>query len=310
MGVGKAASLVGCRMKFETHVLSVVLCAIARAFGKVVKMELQVITYDVRDEIATITLNRPERMNAWIARMNLEYRFALDQAERDDNARAIIVTGAGRAFCVGADSRALEGHVARGAYDTRVADDLASPGYGIRPEFDADFAYHFGLTKPVIAAINGAVAGVGLVLASFADLRFAAAGAKFTTAHGKLNLPAELGLSWVLPRMIGLTRANDLLLTSRVFLAEEALSFGLVNAVLPPDELMSHVVKFTRSMISTVSPGSLRETKRQIYTDLHREVAGSVDASHALIERMVKEPDFAEGVAAFVEKRPPTWSKK
>src|SRR6516165_9453891 len=189
-------------------------------------MELTVVMYSVRDEIATITLNRPARMNAWVGRMNTEYRFALEQPELDDKVRAVILTGAGRAFCVGADSRALEGHVAKGAYDPGTPADIPKPGYGVRPEFDADLAYHFGLTKPVIAAINGAVAGIGLVLACYADLRFAAAGAKFTTAHGKLNLPAELGLSWLLPRMIGLTRANELLLTSRVFLAEEALHLG------------------------------------------------------------------------------------
>jgi enoyl-CoA hydratase/carnithine racemase len=273
-------------------------------------MELTVVNYSVSDELATITLNRPTRMNAWIGQMNTEYRFALEQAERDKSVRAIIVTGAGRAFCVGADSRALEGHVARGGYDAGSPDELARPGYGVRPEFDADFAYHFGLTKPVIAAINGPVAGVGLVLACFADLRFAAAGAKFTTAHGKLNLPAELGLSWLLPRMIGLTRANELLLTSRVFLAEEALSLGLVNSVLQADQLIPFVTKFAHDMISSVSPGSLRETKRQIYSDLHRDVATSVDESRAHIERMVKEPDFAEGVAAFLEKRPPRWSRE
>jgi enoyl-CoA hydratase/carnithine racemase len=273
-------------------------------------VELTVVRYDVSDEIATITLNRPARMNAWIGRMNTEYRFALEQAERDESVGAIIVTGAGRAFCVGADSRALEGHIAKGAYEPGTPADIAKPGYGIRPEFDADFAYHFGLTKPVIAAVNGAVAGIGLVLACFADLRYAAAGAKFTTAHGKLNLPAELGLSWLLPRMIGLTRANELLLSSRVFLAEEALSLGLVNAVLPPDELILHVTSYARNLISTVSPGSLRETKRQIYTDLHRDVASAVEASRNHIERMVKEPDFAEGVSAFVEKRPPRWSNR
>lgn len=273
-------------------------------------MELKVVTYDVRDEIATITLNRPARMNAWTGRMHTEYRFALGQAEQDKNVRAIIVTGAGRAFCVGADSRALEGHVAKGGYDPGTPADIAKPGYGVRPEFDADFAYHFGLAKPVIAAINGSVAGIGLVLACFADLRFAAAGAKFTTAHGKLNLPAELGLSWLLPRMIGLTKANELLLTSRVFLAEEALSFGVVNGVVSVDDLMPYVIKFTREMITSVSPGSLRETKHQIYTDLHRDVASAVDASRNHMERMMKEPDFAEGVAAFVEKRPPRWSKR
>jgi enoyl-CoA hydratase/carnithine racemase len=172
-------------------------------------MELTVAMYSVCDAIAMITLNRPERMNAWIARMNLEHRFVLDQAERNDSVRAIVVTGLGRAFCAGADSHALEGHVAHGAYDTRVSDEVATPGYSVRPEFDADFAYHFGLSKPVIAATNVAVAGLGSVLACFADLRFAAVGAKFTTAHGKLNLPAELVLPWLLRRIIGITRANE-----------------------------------------------------------------------------------------------------
>jgi len=147
------------------------------------------------------------------------------------------------------------------------------------------------------------------VLACYADLRFAAAGAKLTTAHGKLNLPAEFGLSWLLPRMIGLTRANELLLSSRIFFAEEALTLGLVNAVLPPDELLPHTYAYARDLIATVSPGSLRETKRQIYTDLHRDVAAAVRASNGLVPRMTTEPDFAEGVAAFVEKRTPRWSK-
>jgi enoyl-CoA hydratase/carnithine racemase len=220
------------------------------------------------------------------------------------------VTGAGRAFCAGADTKALEGHVEKGRYDPGTPDEMAKPGYGVRPEFDADFAYHFGLAKPVIAAINGPAAGVGLVLVCYADLRFAAAGAKFTTAHGKLNLPAEFGLSWLLPRMIGLTRANELLLSSRVFLAEEAMSLGLVNAVLQPEELLPHTYRYARNLITTVSPGSLRETKRQIYADLHREVRAAVEHSKQLVERMATEPDFAEGVTAFTEKRLPRWSGK
>jgi hypothetical protein len=133
-----------------------------------------------------------------------------------------VVTGAGRGFCAGADTRALEGHVERGGYDAGTPPDLARPGYGVRPEFDADFAYHFGMAKPVIAAVNGPAAGVGFALACYCDLRFAAAGAKLTTSHGRLGLPAEYGLSWLLPRLIGLTRAADLLLSSRVVLAEEA----------------------------------------------------------------------------------------
>ena len=273
-------------------------------------MELKVTQYEVADEIATITLNRPHRMNAWIGRTHTEYRWVLAEAEQDATVRAIVVTGAGRAFCVGADSRALEGHVAKGRYDSGTTEDIAKPGYGVRSEFDTDFAYHFGLTKPVIAAINGPAAGIGLVLACYSDLRFAAAGTKLTTAHGKLNLPAEYGLSWLLPRMIGLTRANDLLLTSRVVLAEEALAMGLVNAVVPPEELLPYTYHYVRTLITTVSPGSLRESKRQIYSDLHRDVRAAIADSVGLVERLVTEPDFAEGVSAFVEKRPPQWGKR
>jgi len=273
-------------------------------------MELKVTQYAVADEIATITLSRPQRMNAWTGRMHTEYRWLLTEADCDPAVRAIIVTGAGRAFCAGADSRALEGHVAKGRYDAGTTEDIAKPGYRVRPEFDTDFAYHFGLTKPVIAAINGPAAGVGLVLACYADLRFAATGAKLTTSHGKLNLPAEYGLSWLLPRLIGLTRANDLLLTSRVALAEEALTMGLVNAVVPPEELMPYTQTYARTMITTVAPGSLRETKRQIYSDLHRDVRSAVADAAALVERMATEPDFAEGVSALLEKRLPQWAKQ
>ena len=273
-------------------------------------MDLKVVRYEVSDSIATITLNRPHRMNAWTGRTHTEYRWALVQADHDSTVRAVVITGAGRAFCVGADSKALEGHVEKGRYDPGTPTELPRPGFGVRPEFDADFAYHFGISKPIIAAINGPVAGVGLVLACFADLRFAGTGAKFTTAHGKLNLPAEFGLSWLLPRMIGLTRTNELLLSSRVFLAEEALSLGLVNGVLPPEELLSYTYGYARNLVATVSPGSLRETKRQIYTDLHREVRDAVENSKRLVERMATEPDFAEGVAAFTEKRLPRWAGK
>ena len=155
--------------------------------------------------------------------MHTEYRYCLDLAERDAAVRAIVVTGAGRGFCVGGDAAALQGHVEKGGYDPGTPLPLARPGFGTSAEFDASFAYHFGLSKPVIAAINGPAAGVGLALACFADLRFAAAGIKMTTAHGKLNLPAEYGLSWLLPRMIGLTRANELLADEpRVFVRRGA----------------------------------------------------------------------------------------
>ncbi len=272
-------------------------------------MELKVTRYEIAESIATITLNRPERLNSWSGRMHAEYRWTIAQAEADPKIRVIVVTGAGRGFCAGADSRALEGHVEKGGYDPGTPAEMANPGYGVRPEFDANFAFHFGLAKPVIAAINGPAAGVGLVLACYADIRFAAAGAKLTTSHGKLGLPAEYGLSWLLPRLIGLTYANDLLLSSRVFLAEEAVTMGLINAVVPPEELLPHTYAYARQLATTVSPSSLRETKRQIYTDLHRDVGSAVRDADSLLDRMTTEPDFREGVAAFMAKRPPQFGR-
>ena len=271
-------------------------------------MELKTIEYEVADGVACITLNRPHRMNAWTGRMHTEYRHQLLQADEDETVRAIIVTGKGRGFCVGADSKALEGHVEKGGYDPGTPDPLAEPGYGVRPEFDAQFAYHFGLGKPVVAAINGPAAGVGLVLAAFADIRFAVPGVKFTTAHGKLNFPAEFGLSWLLPRLIGLPRANDLLLTSRVFLSDEAHEMGFVNYLVPPNELMQRTRDYVQLMIETVSPGSLRETKWQIYSDQHRDLAAAVHASEDLTHSMSRQADYREGVQAFLEKRKPHWT--
>jgi enoyl-CoA hydratase/carnithine racemase len=266
------------------------------------------VRYDVADRIATVTLNRPERMNTWTGRMHTEYRWALARAEADPAVRAIVVTGAGRAFCAGADSRALEGHIQKGGYDAGIDGAIARPGYGVRPEFDENFAFHFGMSKPVIAAINGPAAGVGLVLACYADIRFGAAGAKLTTSHGKLGLPAEYGLSWLLPRLIGLTRANDMLLSSRIVLAEEAAEMGLLNAVVEPEQLLPHTYAYARELATNVSPSSMRETKRQIYSDLHGDVGSAVRNAQALLERMMTEPDFAEGVRAFTGKRKPEFA--
>jgi enoyl-CoA hydratase/carnithine racemase len=267
--------------------------------------DLKVTRYEVVAAVATITLVRPERLNAWTGRMHSEYRALLARAADDPGVRVIVVTGAGRGFCAGADSRALEGHVERGGYDPGTGPDLARPGYGVRPEFDADFAYHFGIPKPIIAAVNGPAAGVGFVLACYCDLRFAAAGAKLTTAHGRLGLPAEYGLSWLLPRLIGLTRAADLLLSSRVVLAEEAATLGLVNRVVAPEELMAVTYDYARGLATGVSPASLAASKAQMYLDLHRDAASSVDDAAERLELMMKGPDFAEGVAALAERRPP-----
>jgi enoyl-CoA hydratase/carnithine racemase len=273
-------------------------------------MELKATRYATQDRIAVITLARPKRRNAWTGRMHTEYRWCLAQADQDPEVRVIVVTGDpdGQAFCAGADLGALEGHAEKGRYDAGISDDIARPGYGVDTDFDASFAYHFGLTKPVIAAINGAAAGVGLVLAAFADLRFAVAGAKFTTAHGRFNFPAEFGLSWVLPRIVGLTHANDVLLSSRVFTAEEALAMGFLNKILSAEALMPHVMTYARSLADSVAPGSARETKHQIYRDLHRGAADAVIEAERLLEAMIRHPDYGEGVKAWTAKRRAAWA--
>ena len=270
-------------------------------------MDLKVVRYEVGDDgVAVVTLSRPDRLNAWTGRMHAEYRWVLAEAERDPRVRAIVVTGAGRGFCAGADTKALEGHAERGSYDAGVrAEELATPGYGVRPEFDHWFAFHFGIPKPIVAAINGPAAGVGLVLACYCDVRFAAAGAKLTVAAPRLGFPAEYGLSWVLPRLVGTGHAADLLLSSRVVLAEEAATMGLVNRVLAPDELLPHTMAYAHALATEISPASMAAAKRQLYTDWHRDVGAAVAESEALIEQMAREPDYAEGVRAWLERRPP-----
>ena len=267
------------------------------------------IEFKKRDQIATITLNRPDRLNAWTMRMHIEYRHALKAADEDAHVRAIIVTGNGRGFCAGADSRALEA-VKKEGYSSADKEELVWPGAAISEDFRASFAYHYGLSKPVVAAINGPAAGVGLVLACYADIRFSVPDVKFTTSHGRLNFPAEYGLSWVLPKVVGLGRANDLLLTSRVFLSDEAFEIGLVNYLVPENELMERTIAYVKDMITSVSPRSLQETRRQIYKDLHRNVASSVEESERLISDMSKDKDFKEGLDAYLEKRDPQWKGK
>jgi enoyl-CoA hydratase/carnithine racemase len=270
-------------------------------------LELKNTDYEIDQRVATIWLDRPHRMNAWTGRLHTEYRYLLNRANEDSGVGAIVVTGRGKGFCVGGDSQALTGHSERGSYDAGTPEDIAKPGYGVNANFNAAFAYHFGLTKPVIAAINGPAAGIGLALACFADVRFAISGIKLTTAHGKLNLPAEYGLSWMLPRIVGLGRANDLLLTSRVFMSDEAEQIGFVNQLYSPETLVAESQAYAKNLIETVSPESLRQTRWQVYQDLHGSVAASVETSEQLLEAMMRDDDYREGVKAFLEKRKPQW---
>ncbi len=266
---------------------------------------MTVVLYEVADGVATVTLNRPERLNAWTGRMNHEYRNAMAEAEADPSVRVIVVTGAGRGFCAGGDTEALEKISAAGAYDAGVdLEALANPGYGVRPAYEHVYAFHYGIPKPIIAAVNGAAAGVGLVLACFCDLRFAAAGAKLTTSSGRLGLPAEHGLSWVLPRLVGVGHAADLLFSSRVVLAEEAARIGLVNRVLPPEELLPFTLEYATTMAAEISPAANAAAKRQLYADLDGDVGTSASEAERLLDEMVKHPDYAEGVRAWMAKRP------
>lgn len=270
-------------------------------------MDLKTTLYSVADQIATITLNRPHRGNAWTGRMHTEYRYLLDQADKDPDVRVVILTGTGERFCVGGDSQALDGHSKKGSYDAGTPVDIVTPGSDEFAPFTQDFAYQFALSKPVIAAINGAAAGVGLVMACYADIRFAVPGAKLTTAHGPLNLPAEYGLSWLLPRLIGGARALELLLSSRKFLTDEAHQIGLIHRLVPAPDLLAETRAYAADLVARVSPEALRQSKRQTYLDFHRDVGASVEEANALLSAMVKQPDYSEAIRAFLEKRPAAW---
>lgn len=269
-------------------------------------MELKATRYEVNDAgVATVWLHRPTRANAWTGRMTYEYRWIFAQLEANPAVRVAVVTGSGSAFSVGADSSGLEANVEKGGYDPTLPADAARPGYGIHPQLDNDFAWQWGLRFPVIAAVNGSIAGIALVVACFCDVRFAAAEAKLTTAAPKLGLPAELGLSWVLPRLVGLNAAADLLLSGRTITCAEAPA-GLFSAVYPQAELMQHVNEYAHWMATAVGPAAVAETKRQLYADqLRFGVGDSIQESKQLIDKAMGGSEFAEGVASFVERRPP-----
>ncbi len=273
-------------------------------------MELKTIRYEMADHVARLTLDRPHRGNAWTGRMHLEYRWAMTEAERDGDVRVVVVTGAeaddGRtAFCVGADAKALEGHVDKGGYDDGLR-GAEPPMPDVAEPFAADFAFQLGMRTPVVAVVNGAAAGVGLVIACFADIRFAVRGAKLTTAAPKLGFPAEYGLSWLLPRLVGAGRAADWLLSGRVFLTDEAGDAGLFSEVLPADQLTAHVEAYVTELAHHVSPASVAATKAQLWGDLlHDDPAAAVTESMRLLREMSTGADFAEGARALNEHRRP-----
>jgi enoyl-CoA hydratase/carnithine racemase len=260
----------------------------------------QTILYSVADHVATITLNRPDRLNAWTGEMENEIRDAMTTAGADQNVRAILVTGAGRGFCAGADMSILTGITAApGARETVAADNTGN--------FGQKFSYLLAVPKPIFMAINGPIAGIGLCLAVFGDFRYMAAGTKLTTAFAKRGLIAEHGISWMLPRLIGNMNAMDLLCSARTVQAEEAERMGLVRT-LPAEGFLAAVQGIAREMATTASPRSIGVIKRQVYEAQFQSLAEAWAVADREMAGSFSSEDFKEGVAHFVEKRAPAFT--
>lgn len=275
-------------------------------------MELKVTRYAVDEAgVATVWLHRPERHNSWTARMHTEYRWIMTRLEANPAVRVAVLTGSGDVFCVGADAKALSGYVDKedDGFDPGLAADVPRPGHGVRPEFDTDVVWQLGLRFPLICAVNGSCAGVAFAMAAFSDIRFAVRGAKVTTATPRLAMPAEYGLSWILPRIVGLSHAADILLSGRVVRAEELERMGFFNGVYARDELGERVTAYARTL-AQLSPEASKVTKLQLYEDLlHDDPGASVDRSKELIGELMGHPDYREGVRALIEKRAPRFGR-
>jgi enoyl-CoA hydratase/carnithine racemase len=266
------------------------------------------IRYEVVDPVATITLHRPEAMNAWTARMSSELRDAIARAEADSSVVGIVITGAGRGFCAGADLNVLSDLAGGGPGDGVAATSSAAE----RPDpddFSSTYTFLLGCTKPLIAAINGPVAGMAVPLVLCCDLRFMAESAVVVSAFAQRGLIAEWGLSWLLPRLVGPGAALDILFSSRRITGSEAESMGLVNRCLPDDELIAHCRTYVEHLAEHCSPTSMAIMKRQVYEQLHRGLGRAELESQRLMVESFERPDFAEGVASFLEKRPPRFGR-
>ncbi|MCR5942750.1 enoyl-CoA hydratase [Ochrobactrum sp. XJ1] len=252
--------------------------------------------HDVIDHVAVLTLNRPDKLNALTFELYADLRDAIMQAQGNPEVRAILLTGAGRGFCAGADMRALES-----ATKTAGDEKHGVPG----PSGDTmTMSYLPAIRKPIIAAVNGVAVGLGFVLAMFADVRFSSESAMFMTSFATRGLVAEDGISWLLPKVIGHSKAMDLLLSGRAVRGEEALSMGLVSRVLKDDELFDHALDYARSMAKNCSPRSMDIIKRQVWNDHEKSYSGSVDVSIALLHEAFTTDDFKEGVQHHLERRP------
>lgn len=242
--------------------------------------------------VALLTLNRPDRLNAWTGELAVRYFALLDQATNDPDVKVIVITGAGRGFCAGADMDALQA--------VRSRAESASDMTARRGPHETT-----QIPKPVIAAVNGACAGVGMVLALMCDLRFAATNAKFTTSFSRRGLVAEYGMSWILPRLVGTANALDLLYSGRVILGHEAARMGLVNEAVPQEAVLDRSLSYAAELATLSSPTSMAVMKRQVYADWDRSLPDATEAAIELMNASFRRTDLKEGIASFLEKRPP-----
>ena len=265
--------------------------------------------YDVKDPIATITLNRPDRLNALTGRLLDEIKHAVATAEADEKVVGIILTGEGRGFCAGADMQGLKSTADGSARDQEERLD-SSPG---DPALGADFAitysYLLAVRKPLIAAINGPCAGLGFVIAMLCDMRFASERAVFTTAFANRGLIAEHGSSWILPRLIGPSRALDILWSGRKFDAAEADRLGVVNRVVPHEDLLPETESYIKDLATRSAPVSLMTMKQQVYKHLMVSLGPAMEESNRLMAESLKRNDFKEGVNSYLERRPPNFER-
>jgi enoyl-CoA hydratase/carnithine racemase len=271
----------------------------------------QEILFEVDDPVATITLNRPQALNAWTDRMGHEVRHAVSLAEQDPRVVGIVITGAGRGFCAGADLSRLSAVSAGNRTVEEAADLAADPG---DESFGDDlrlgtYTYLMSVPKPVIAAINGPVAGMAVPIALACDLRFMAEDAVLMTAFSQRGLIAEWGTSWLLPRLIGTGAALDLLFSSRKVSGTECASLGLVNAALPRADVLPHAQQYIRDLAATSSPASIAIMKRQVYQQLHTGLLAAEREARELMLESFGRSDFREGVSSFLAKRPPAFGR-
>ena len=266
------------------------------------EFSLSTISCSIDRGVAVVRFDRPDRGNAWTSQMQRDYRRVMAELQVAPEVRVVVLTGAGRAFCVGGDMDSLAAISESGAFTPQQADPLADELFGTDL---GSFAFVLRMSKPVIAAINGPAAGVGFVIAAFCDLRYAAAGAKLTVAMPRLGLPAEQGLSWILPRLVGIANAADLLLTGAVVRAEQALEMGLVQRVFPHDDLLEAVLEQARTIAAEIAPSSLEMMKRQLYADLASTLPEAVATADSLTTRALTGNDYREGISAFAERRRP-----